>query len=295
MSNTFEQESDSPSSSQSSVSQSSEDAKPILQDSVQAPTVPFSDNIQSSFSDDIFADDLLSYPAELHRAKWSVSWSDLMMTMFIFFAVLYIYKSGSRELEFGEGVERQIHGQQENLRDANLGHQKIADSASGAVVEKQIEHKPSEIYDQALKALKDRWVDESLSVELVKDEAVRLTLSSDLFFDIGKAELKPEAKWELKNVADFLKENSFIINVAGHTDSTPNHSAMFPTNWELSAARACRVARFLIENGGVEESRFFISGHSWLQPIAPNNSASNRALNRRVEILLMKDMPYERK
>ncbi|MBF0303937.1 MAG: flagellar motor protein MotB [Desulfamplus sp.] len=272
--------------------QTSEPAKTAEQDSRKGSSSLFSDNY-SSFSDDPFADDLLLYAVEANSAKWSVSWSDLMMTMFIFFAVLYIYKSGNRELEFGHGQEKEIHGQ-ETSEHKNPGQQNIADSASGSIMEKKLEHKPSEIYDQALKALKDKWVNESVSVELVKDQAVRLTLSSDLFFDIGKADLKPEAKWELKNVADFLKENSFVINVAGHTDSVPNHSVMFPTNWELSAARACKVARFLIENEGVEENRFFVSGHSWLQPVAPNNSPSNRALNRRVEILLIKEMPYER-
>jgi chemotaxis protein MotB len=68
---------------------------------------------------------------------------------------------------------------------------------------------------------------------------------------------------------------------------------MFPTNWELSTARACRVARHLIEEEGIPEERFFISGHSWHQPVAPNTNAYNRSLNRRVEIILMKEMPFQ--
>ncbi|MBF0204808.1 MAG: OmpA family protein, partial [Desulfamplus sp.] len=242
------------------------------------PRASVSDGI-NCFSDglDPFSDDLLSYATEENKFRWSVSWSDIMMTMFIFFAVLYIYKSGNRELKFGQGP----------------GQQNISDSGSGLIMEKNLEHKPSEIYDQARKALIDKWVNESLSVDLIGDKAIRITLSGDLFFDTGKADLKTESQWELKQVAKILKENSFIINVVGHTDSVPNHSAMFPTNWELSTARACGVARFLIEEEGIEENRFFVSGHSWLQPIAPNTSAENRALNRRVEILLMKEMPYQ--
>lgn len=244
----------------------------------QSPTLK-SPSDESFFSDglDPFSDDLLEYAVEENRLKWSVSWSDLMMTMFILFVVLYIYKSGNRELEFGQGP----------------GDQKISDRGSGAITKGDLDHKPSEIYDQARRALVDKWVNQSVSVDLVKDKAIRITLSSDLFFDAGKADLKTEAIWELRQVAEILKENSFIINVVGHTDSVPNHSFIFPTNWELSTARACRVARFLIEEEGVEEERFFVSGYSWHQPVVPNNSPHNRSINRRVEILLMKEMPYE--
>lgn len=236
-------------------------------------------NSDSFFSEgiDTFSDNLLEYTVEDNSFRWSVSWSDIMMTMFIFFVVLYIYKSGNRELEFGQGP----------------GQNNISDGGSGIVMETKLDHKPSEIYDQARKALVDKWVNESISVDLVKDKAIRITLSSDLFFDTGKADLKAEAIWELRQVAEILRQNSFIINVVGHTDSVPNHSAMFPTNWELSTARACRVVRFLTEEEKIEENRFFVSGHSWYQPVAPNTSASNRSLNRRVEILLMKEMPYQ--
>lgn len=236
-------------------------------------------NSDSFFSEgiDTFSDNLLEYTVEDNSFRWSVSWSDIMMTMFIFFVVLYIYKSGNRELEFGQGP----------------GQNNISDGGSGIVMETKLDHKPSEIYDQARKALVDKWVNESISVDLVKDKAIRITLSSDLFFDTGKADLKTEAIWELRQVAEILRQNSFIINVVGHTDSVPNHSSMFPTNWELSTARACRVVRFLTEEEKIEENRFFVSGHSWYQPVAPNTSADNRSLNRRVEILLMKEMPYQ--
>ncbi|MBF0232312.1 MAG: OmpA family protein [Desulfamplus sp.] len=236
----------------------------------------FSSSFSSDPLDPFSDDDLLTYAAQENTFRWSVSWSDLMMTMFIFFAVLYIYKSGNRELEFGQGA----------------GQKNISDSGSGLIIKTNTATKPSEIYDEAKKALKDTWVKGSTSVELVKDKAIRITLSGDLFFDTGRADLKTEAIWELRQVAQVLRENSFIVNVVGHTDSVPNHSDLFPTNWELSTARACRVARFLIEDEGIEEERFFVSGHSWHQPIVPNNSVQNRSLNRRVEILLMKEMPY---
>ncbi len=137
-------------------------------------------------------------------------------------------------------------------------------------------------------------MDDTVSVELVKDRAVRIALAGDLLFDVGRADLKVGARWRLRQIARIINNNSFIINVIGHTDSTPNFSEQFPTNWELSTARACRVARYLIEEEGVAEERCFVSGYSWLQPIAPNSNAHNRSLNRRVEIVLMKEMPYQK-
>ena len=225
---------------------------------------------------DPFGIDPLSFPDGRKKEKWSVSWSDLMMTMFILFVVLYVYQAGNRELEFGIGP----------------GIETISSKGSGSIVDTNIRQKPSDIYNYTRKAVSDEFVDDTAAVDMVEDRAVRIALAGDLFFDLGRAELKPQAVERLRQVASILKENSYIINVVGHTDSTPNHSAQYPTNWELSTARACRATRFLIEEAGVSADRFFVSGHSLHQPIAPNNNAANRKLNRRVEIILMKERPF---
>jgi len=225
---------------------------------------------------DPFGIDPLSFPNGRKKEKWSVSWSDLMMTMFILFVVLYVYQAGNRELEFGGGP----------------GKGAISDMGSGHIVDTNIRQKPSDIYNSTRQAVSDEFVDDTASVDMVEDRAVRIALAGDLFFDVGRAELKPQAVERLRQVAGILKENSYVINVVGHTDSMPNHSARYPTNWELSTARACRAARFLIEEAGVSADRFFVSGHSMHQPLEPNTNAANRKLNRRVEIILMKDRPY---
>ncbi len=209
--------------------------------------------------------------------RWSISWADLMMTMFIFFVVLYVYQVGNRKLKFGSGP----------------GNNYLSDQGTGSVIDANIRQNPSDIYNQARSAIRDELVDSSTSVELIPDKAVRIVMAGDLMFDLGKAVLKPEARWRLRQIARLLKKNSFVINVIGYTDDMPNHSQQYPTNWELSTARACAVTRYLIENQGMDENRFFVSGYSWHRPIVPNTSAYNRSLNRRVEIVLMKEMPYE--
>lgn len=228
---------------------------------------------------DPFAGDLFGPSCQgSKRDRWSVPWSDLMMTMFIFFVVMYVYQAGNRDLKFGPGP----------------GYKSISEAGSGGVMDARPESTPYDVYDQAKTAVQEEFVDNTVSVELVEDKAVRIALTGDLLFDVGRADLKVGARWRLRQIARIINDNSFVVNVIGHTDSMPNHSDQFPTNWELSTARACRVARYLIEEEGVEESRFFVSGYSWLQPIVPNTTAFNRSLNRRVEIVLMKEAPYQK-
>lgn len=225
---------------------------------------------------DPFSENVFDWQERDKAERWSISWADLMMTMFILFVVLYVYQAGNRKLKFGQGP----------------GNNYLSDKGSGRIVGMNIKTKPSDIYKQVKTAVQDEFVDSSTSVDLIPDKAVRIVLAGDLLFDVGRADLKPAARWQLRQIARILKKNLFVINVIGHTDDMPNHSMAYPSNWELSTARACAVARYLIENQGVDENRFFVSGYSWHRPAVPNTNAYNRSLNRRVEIILMKKMPY---
>ncbi len=208
--------------------------------------------------------------------RWAVSWSDLMMTMFVLFTVLYVYQSGNRRLILDDGP----------------GSHAIAETGSGRVANLNALHNPSDIYDRARQAFLDELVDDTVGVDMVSDQAVRISIAGDILFDTGLAELRPQARERLWQIASVLRDNNYIINISGHTDSMPNHSEKYPSNWELSAARAVRTARFLIEKTGIPEERFFISAHSWHQPVRANDSIMNRRENRRVEIILMKERPY---
>jgi len=225
---------------------------------------------------DPYADDILGEDILQKQDKWSVSWSDLMMTMFVLFTVLYVYQSGNRRLILDDGP----------------GTHAISETGSGKVADVNALHNPSDIYDRARQAFMDELVNDAVGVDMVSDKAVRISIAGDILFDTGLAELRPQARERLWQIASVLRGNNYIINVSGHTDSMPNHSEKYPTNWELSAARAARTARFLIEKTGISEERFFITAHSWHQPVRSNDSLTSRRLNRRVEIILMKERPY---
>ncbi len=215
---------------------------------------------------------------------WSIPWSDLMMTMFILFALLYIYQHPGRD----------VVSDKETIPPTGIHFEAGADVIAGEFGElvPTVNEPISRIYDLSKEMLRANDLEDFATVDLIPDKAVRIMLASDLLFDTGEANLKPEAKRSLERIARIIQQTSYMVNVVGHTDNTPIHSERFPTNWELSAIRACEVAKFLIEEMGTTGKRFYISGHSYHQPVSSNNVPGSRAANRRVEIIITKERPY---
>ncbi|MBW2736549.1 MAG: OmpA family protein [Deltaproteobacteria bacterium] len=113
----------------------------------------------------------------------------------------------------------------------------------------------------------------------------RIILPANVFFRSGKAKLARQAEQQLSHVASTLKKTNKRILVEGHTDDRPIHTRRFPSNWELSAARALAVVQLFIV-AGVSEERLEIAGYGEFQPRTPNTSPENRRRNRRIEIKL---------
>ncbi len=144
----------------------------------------------------------------------------------------------------------------------------------------------TEIFDLSRTTLASEKLEKFASVELIPDKTMRIILTGDLLFDSGQAELTGEARRSLRNLAAIISHTPYMINVVGHTDSVPIRSPRYPTNWELSTARACQVARYLMEEAGVPGSQIVVSGYSSFRPVQPNTTESCRRANRRVEIIL---------
>jgi chemotaxis protein MotB len=113
-------------------------------------------------------------------------------------------------------------------------------------------------------------------------------LTDKVLFDSGQAELKPQAGPLLSQVSKLLNlAQGHDTMVEGHTDNVPIRGSLYPTNWELSTARASRVVRYLVEHGATAQ-RLGASGYAALHPIASNSTAAGRSRNRRVEIVLLR-------
>lgn len=111
-----------------------------------------------------------------------------------------------------------------------------------------------------------------------------------VLFDSGKADLKKQARAVLDKIAPILKQSKRQIRVEGHTDNVPIHTRQFPSNWELSTARAVNVVRYFIEKHNLSPYTISAAGYGEYRPVAPNDTDKHRALNRRVDIVILKSI-----
>jgi chemotaxis protein MotB len=146
-----------------------------------------------------------------------------------------------------------------------------------------------EQYQALVKDLSNEVEKGELQVKQYKN-MLSVELAEQIFFDSGRASLKAGGKQVLKKVGEALKgyENK-IIRVVGHTDNKPVAKSLqgtYPSNWELSVARATTVVRYLQEVG-VPPERMVASGRAEYDPVAPNDTPEGRQKNRRIEIMLI--------
>jgi len=194
------------------------------------------------------------------------------------------------------------------LHDLEAANKDLTEKVKGLETEKgnlsaQVQAKDEEL--AKLKATYDS-LNEQMKTEIDKGE-IRLTqqgqrlqvdLVDKILFDSGKAEVTERGAEVLAKIGGVLaKVDDKAIQVSGHTDDSPiadkELQARFPTNWELSAARAVNVVRFLSEKAKVPGKRLLAAGYGQHHPIATNNNHEGRARNRRIEILLTPEVEFK--
>ena len=136
--------------------------------------------------------------------------------------------------------------------------------------------------------LKQEIQDKQVRLEMAEKGLVK-TFVADILFDSGKAKLKPEAMPTLDKVSRVLSENlsDFKIGIEGHTDNQPIKYSGWPSNWELSTARALSVLHYLSDEKGIAGSRVSAIGYGEHHPVASNDTKEGMQLNRRVEIVVL--------
>ncbi len=203
-----------------------------------------------------------------NSSHWSVPWSDLMMTMFILFCMLYAYKTSNKEVQASPFKPETVY------------HEKTR-----PVPKEDL----TGLYEMSRETLRAKDFKDVASVELTRNKAVKIILPSDILFDTGQAELKQDALGSLAAVGALLKDKNYAITVAGYTDNIPINTDRYPSNWELSTARACVAAKFLIEKSDIPPGQIQVVGYADNRPIASNETSEGRCTNRRVEIIISKE------
>jgi len=217
--------------------------------------------------------------------RWLVSYADFITLLFAFFVVMY-------------AISQVNEGKYKLLSDALIQAFKPEASLQGSSSSDRV--MPGEGVRSAAeegKARLDKIAQELVTSlgDLVKTGQVRITesglglaieINASVLFESAQAELMPQAAPVLDSLAAALAPLPNDIQVEGHTDSAPITNARFPSNWELSAARAGSVVR-LFNTLGVASVRLVAVGYADTRNIAPNDSPEGRARNRRVTVMIL--------
>jgi len=124
----------------------------------------------------------------------------------------------------------------------------------------------------------------------ITDRGIEVMLGNEVLFDLGKANLRPGAKEILDIVLNTINTVDNEILVEGHTDNWPINTEKFPSNWELSGARASSVVRYFIDKNRRINTRISIAGYAETRPVAVNTTVEGRQKNRRVNIVILKSL-----
>jgi len=208
---------------------------------------------------------------------WMTTFGDVM-TLLVTFFVLLISMSEVRMEKFKDAISN-FQRQPGILAGRNAVTSLDETTASNA-------RSRDEQYEELLEELEQNGLEEKIQANLT-DEGIHIVIADSLMFRTGEARLIEPSQTVLRMLADILNDEVESVVVEGHTDDRPIHTRRFPSNWELSTARAASSVRFLQENApGYDPSRFKAVGYASNQPRASNETSEGRARNRRVEIML---------
>ncbi len=216
--------------------------------------------------------------------EWVMTYGDMMSLLLTFFVLI---------VSFSSMQESKFHQAASSLRSA-FGVMSSPESVivfdTPLVPQSYFQSKDAdllyEVRNVEKKILEDGLQDE-VAVE-VKNDGVLFRIQAPFMFDSGSARLKAPPRDLLAQMAGMFNKFPFEVAVQGHTDNVPIRSSQFPSNWELSAARAVAVARYF-QSLGVPPENLSATGYGEFRPLAGNDTAAGRAKNRRVEVFLKLD------
>jgi chemotaxis protein MotB len=242
-----------------------------------------------------------------NRDRWLITYADLITLLLIFFVVMYAMSKVdvARFMTLAQSLAMALHNS-ETTPAANvmgtLGPSRpmlpennqtspanLAQPAQGTPYPAQTarDRQLDELYEKVKAYIKQHHLENNVTVA-DEPRGVRITFRDVVLFDTGKADIKPQAQRLLEGLVPFFQEVPEAIVIEGYTDNQPIHTSQFPSNWELSAARAIGVVHFLADHG-VAPQRLSGVGYGEYHPVAPNDTPAHRQMNRRVNIVILRD------
>jgi chemotaxis protein MotB len=206
--------------------------------------------------------------------------SGLLVASFI--AIFFLYTQNKKMTQAVQDREKKLSQQDKRVADLIEARAKETKST----------------YEALVSSLKEQIEKQEVTIKDFQD-ALSLTFVDRILFEFGKTNITPEGKRILEKVGEVVKNiKGRKIRVTGHADNIPidpNYKYKFPTNWELSAARAASVVRYFQEETGLDPKDMEAVGRSFYQPVASNEIKEGRDRNRRVEIFIAPKMEIKGK
>lgn len=236
--------------------------------------------------------------------RWLVSYADFMTLLFATFVVLYalaqtdVNKFAQLESSLKTAFDQTIVQGQDNIMDFKgkdvIGSNQADSIMSSLVMEFLSPKYEEEAFEEIKKEIdtkNQRGELKGVSSKIDDRGLVIMVTDNALVFGPGSAELSSKAKIQLDKIGGIIGRKFILhyIRVEGHTDSVPFSSSKYPSNWELSSARACSIVRYLIDRFNFKSELFTPVGFADTRPYMQNDTPGNRSMNRRVDIVILRN------
>lgn len=219
---------------------------------------------------------------EVNTNGWMDTYADTITLLLTFFILLYSISSvDSQKLNaLSEALKESLKGsteitELENIEDLKVDISEITENT-----------KYEDLSEKLNEIIENNGLTEVIKIR-EEDDGIVLQLDETILFDSGKAELKEYSKEVLDIITTVITSIDNDVLVEGNTDNVPIKSHIFPTNWELSTARAVSVVRYFVESKELDPTRFSVKGYGEFKPLVENDTPENKATNRRVDILIV--------
>ena len=245
----------------------------------------------------------------VNHEAWAIPYGDLVTLLLAFFVVMYAVSSVNegKYRVLSDSLNAAFRGVPRTMEPVPIGDKaartKMDDTLAGINPGQAMKFEDQEAARKKIAAnealqvqLRNMTDDLQNAMQLLIDQDmirvqrapswVEVQIKTDILFPSGSAEIQPAAIEVLERLAAILAERPYPIRIEGHTDNRPIKTAQFPSNWELSAARAARIVR-LFEQRGITSNRMVVAGMGENRPLDDNDTATGRNRNRRVALVIL--------
>ncbi len=225
-----------------------------------------------------------------NHERWLVSYADFITLLFAFFVVMYAVSSVN-EGKYRVLSESMVSAFSNKKPMGQMSIVELPMNQTRPAMDAKLNKQPNDfqVFLRVANAVEaNELSSDEMSVENTP-RGVTIQIKDEVLFESGSAVMKPQVKEILDLIAALVKNLPNLISIEGHTDAIPIQTPQYPSNWELSASRATAMVRYFINENHLAPDRFSATGFGGERPVSSNLTAEGRALNRRVEIVILRE------